>query len=109
MRPVCHVAHRPRGLAQPAFREIRDVMTVLVDHPRLTTPETRCSRQVQLWCAWSGVPFLALFFLGWVALAGFVPPPSPSASAAAIRGVFLDHLTAERVGLLLDICAWSLI
>jgi uncharacterized SAM-binding protein YcdF (DUF218 family) len=38
----------------------------------------------QLWCLYSVFGFIALFLLGWVVLAGFVPPPSPADSAEHI-------------------------
>jgi hypothetical protein len=45
--------------------------------------------------------FVLLFFLGLVPLAGFVPPPSPTASAGTIAAMYRDHPTAIRLGLLL--------
>jgi hypothetical protein len=48
-------------------------------------------------CAWSGVICVSLFF-GAFALAGFIPPLSPAASAAQIAAHYQGHLGGIRVG-----------
>jgi hypothetical protein len=57
--------------------------------------------RAQLLCAWTGPVLVLLFFVGLVPLAGFVPPPSPTASAAKIAAMYRDHTTAVRLGLFL--------
>ena len=52
-------------------------------------------------CAWSGVVFVTLFFIGFGGLAGFVPPPSPNENAAQIAQLFTDHAFRIRAGLVL--------
>jgi len=73
-----------------------------------STVENPVGRGVQLACAWSGVILVIGFLLGWIALAGFIPPPSPRASSEEIRAFFLDDLTSKRIGILLCMCLWSL-
>jgi hypothetical protein len=58
-------------------------------------------RKTELMCAWSGVPFVALFFVGLLVVAGWVPPPSPSNSAELTARMYLEHTTSIRIGLLL--------
>lgn len=59
------------------------------------------SRKVQLLCAWSFVPFAVLFGVGFVVLAGFIPPPHPTDSAQEIKAMYQDDLTGIRVGMCL--------
>ena len=56
------------------------------------------SGRIQLVCAWLGLALIVGFFVGFVPLAGFVPPPHPSASAAAIAAIFRAHHTRILVG-----------
>ena len=67
------------------------------------------SRTIQLACAWSGVVLVVGFLIGWIGLAGYIPPPSPSASADEIRAFYLDGLTEKRLGLLLCMSLWALL
>src|SRR5882757_1543034 len=48
-------------------------------------------------CAWSGVICVALFF-GAFALAGFIPPLSPSLSAAEVTAHYQSHTAGIRFG-----------
>lgn len=59
------------------------------------------SRKADAWFAWSGIPFVALFVLGMMAFAGFVPPPSPTSSADEIAAIFRDNTNGIRFGLVL--------
>lgn len=61
----------------------------------------------QLWCAWAGPLYAALFCLGLV-IAGFIPPPSPTASAEELSALYVDHGVAIRIGLLIAMGAQSL-
>jgi hypothetical protein len=58
-------------------------------------------RRVQLLCAWCGPAFLLLFLLGFWVIAGLVPPPSATDSAAQIASFYRDNTDQLRVGLLL--------
>ena len=48
-------------------------------------------------CAWSGIICVSMFF-GAFALAGFIPPLSPNASAIEIAAHYRSHLGGIRVG-----------
>ncbi|MFC7500787.1 hypothetical protein [Nocardioides sp. GCM10030258] len=48
-------------------------------------------------CAWSGIACVTLFFLGFV-VASFVPPLSPSLSAAEVAQHYQTHTVGIRVG-----------
>ena len=66
-------------------------------------------RRMQLWCAYSVFGFIAVFLVGWVVLAGFVPPPSPTDSAQHIAAAYEERLVGIRVGLVLCIFASALL
>ncbi|MDE2596544.1 MAG: hypothetical protein KGL44_06685 [Sphingomonadales bacterium] len=53
-------------------------------------------------CAWGGVACAALFGAGLL-LAGFVPPPSPSLSAAEVAAYYREHAGAIRGGMMLGL------
>ncbi len=52
----------------------------------------------QLLCAWSGFGFALLFMTGFWLIAGFVPPPSPDASATDIAALYQQHTWQIRLG-----------
>jgi hypothetical protein len=58
-------------------------------------------RKTELLCAWSGVPFVSLFFIGLLVLAHFVPPLSPNSSAEQITAIYQGETNSIRTGLLL--------
>lgn len=58
-------------------------------------------RGIDLACAWGGVMFAALFAVGYVGIARFMPPLDPDKSAAEIAAVFQQDTNAIRTGLLL--------
>ena len=53
----------------------------------------------QMLCTWSAVVFLALFAVGWVLIARFVPPPSPELDALAIADFYRQNTQMIRFGL----------
>ncbi|WP_370501071.1 hypothetical protein NWT09_12225 [Mycolicibacterium sp. jd] len=59
------------------------------------------NRKGDTWFAWAGVPFVALFVVGMVGFADFVPPPSPAASADEIAAIFRDNTNGIRSGMVL--------
>ncbi|MUL65929.1 hypothetical protein BOO86_15745 [Mycobacterium sp. CBMA 234] len=67
------------------------------------------NNRVQLYCAYSVFGFIAAFLIGWVALAGFVPPPSPTASAGQVAQFYRGHLLGIRIGMVLALSASSLL
>jgi hypothetical protein len=60
-------------------------------------------------CARCGYLFLALFTIGWVPLAGFVPPPDPAADAATIAAMFRENTFGIRLGMCLCVFATALL
>lgn len=54
---------------------------------------------------WSGPASIVTVLLGWMVLAGFLPPPSPALSPADTLAVWRDHTTLKRIGLIL--CVWG--
>jgi len=58
-------------------------------------------RNVELLAAWSGVPFVVLFFVGFLLIAHWVPPLSPAWSANRLATHYDKHRTAIRVGMTL--------
>lgn len=53
----------------------------------------------QLLCAWSGFVFTMIFMIGFWIVAGFVPPPSPNASAVDIAAIYQENTWQIRLGL----------
>jgi hypothetical protein len=51
--------------------------------------------------AWSGFVFMALFLLGFVVVARFIPPPAPSHDATWIANFFHQHATRIRFGMII--------
>lgn len=49
-------------------------------------------------CAWSGVICVTLFFVAF-AMAGFIPPMSPSLSAEQVAAHYREHTTGIRIGM----------
>ena len=60
-------------------------------------------------CALSGVAVVVLFFVGFAAVAGFIPPPAPTSGAEAVAALFREHHDRIRVGLLIATFASALL
>lgn len=54
---------------------------------------------------WSGPVGIALVLLGWMVLAGFLPPPAPGLSPQQVAEVWADHTNLKRFGMV--ICVWG--
>jgi len=52
-------------------------------------------------CAWTGLPMIAIWLIGFGVCAGFVPPPSPSDTAQEVASMYRDNPDGIRVGLVL--------
>jgi hypothetical protein len=65
-------------------------------------------RRTQQLCALSGVGCVALFMIGFFLVAGFIPPPSPNASAHDIGEFYRQHSTGIRVGMVISMFAAGL-
>jgi hypothetical protein len=59
--------------------------------------ETSAQKTFARFCAISGIICAALAFPGFV-VAGFIPPPSPSVSAAQVAQRYQEHATEIRIG-----------
>lgn len=57
-------------------------------------------RGIELFCASGGMIFAVLFGIGFVGIAGFVPPLDPNASAEQIAAIYRSDTNAIRAGLL---------
>jgi hypothetical protein len=55
--------------------------------------------------AWCGPIGIGLVLLGWMVLAGFLPPPSPDLSVDRVAEVWRDHTDLKRAGMIL--CVWG--
>lgn len=66
---------------------------------------TAARRRLHLMCAHSWVPFVVLTGIGFWGLAGFIPPPDPSAEAVEIFDRFRENATGIRVGMAICIFA----
>ena len=55
--------------------------------------------------AWSGPVGIALVLLGWMVLAGFLPPPSPDLSLQQVADLWSHHTNAKRLGMVM--CVWG--
>ena len=67
------------------------------------------NRRLLLACAWCGPAFAVMFAIGFVLLAGFLPPPSPSDSPAQIVDFYREDQTALRIGMCVMMLATPLI
>lgn len=56
----------------------------------------------QLWCCYSAIPFMLMFFLGWVVVARFLPPLDPNMSAEALAILFREHGVRIRLGMMIS-------
>jgi hypothetical protein len=56
-------------------------------------------RRIQLVCAWCGPVFLALFAIGLVPLAGFLPPPAANDTPQQVVRLYTEHHTRVQAGL----------
>lgn len=55
--------------------------------------------------AWTGPLGIVLVLVGWMALAGFLPPPSPGLSARQVSELWSQHTNLKRLGMV--VCVWG--
>lgn len=55
--------------------------------------------------AWCGPAGIVLVLIGWMGLAGFLPPPSPNLSLDEVTALWQDNTDLKRLGLVL--CVWG--
>ncbi|TDL11695.1 hypothetical protein EUA04_01455 [Mycolicibacterium obuense] len=63
--------------------------------------ETR-SIKLLIWC---GPASIGLVLIGWMVCAGFLPPPTPTATGASLNAIWNDHPELKRLGMVL--CIWG--
>lgn len=56
-------------------------------------------------CTWSGVVFMAAFFVGFGVIARFIPPPDPADTAREVAERYRDDANAIRTGMLISMYA----
>ncbi|WP_156766424.1 hypothetical protein [Mycobacterium sp. E2327] len=56
--------------------------------------------RIQMFGVWCAIGYLAALFIGWGAIAGFLPPTAPSADAAQIAALYHGDYTRIRIGML---------
>lgn len=61
--------------------------------------------QSQLWACYSFIPFMLLFFAGWVAIGHLLPPLAPSMPPAEVAAYFAEH--RDRLRLCMILCMFS--
>jgi hypothetical protein len=59
------------------------------------------NRKGEMLCAWTGPLCVALFFIAWVVLAGWMPPPTPAMSADEIAAMYQARTISIRAGMML--------
>jgi hypothetical protein len=67
------------------------------------------AKRVQLTFIWCGPLAVLLFLIGWVVLAGYLPPIAPTASAHEVADWYVTHVTAIRLGLFVSSIAMPLV
>lgn len=60
-------------------------------------------------CVAMGLPMMVLWLIGFGAFAGFVPPPSPSQTAAEVAAMYRDDTNLIRFGLTLTVIGSALL
>src|SRR5262245_39595215 len=61
--------------------------------------------RVEMFGLWCGFGYLILLFIGWGAVAGFLPPTHPTDTASQIAGLYGDDHTRIRAGMLIVMLA----
>ncbi len=61
----------------------------------------------QLWACYTAIPFMLLFFVGWVLVTQFLPPLDPAMTQTEVATLFRDHGVRIRIGML--ICMYSIL
>ena len=54
---------------------------------------------------WTGPIGIGVVLVGWMALAGFLPPPSPAMSPAQFAAMWADGTQLKRLGMVM--CVWG--
>lgn len=65
--------------------------------------------KIQQWCAWSIIPFVVIYLLGFAGLAGFIPPHSPLTTGAELAAFYEQNRVGIRAGQLIGLASSALI
>lgn len=68
-------------------------------------PSLTVTTRSQLWCCYSALPFMLLFFAGWVLVGRLLPPLSPALTAEQVSIFFNEH--RDRLRLCMMMCMFS--
>jgi len=60
-------------------------------------------------CAWSGIACIALFFIGFWPIAGFIPPPAPTLTGEQLATLFTGDAVRIRIGMIVSLFAAALL
>ncbi|MCX2929952.1 hypothetical protein ORI20_06690 [Mycobacterium sp. CVI_P3] len=60
-------------------------------------------------CAWSGIACIAVFFVGFWLVAGFIPPPAPTLSGEQLAQLFTEDAVRIRLGMIISLLASALL
>lgn len=61
--------------------------------------------RIQMFGVWCAIGYLVALFIGWGAIAGFLPPTAPSADAAQIAALYQGDYTRIRIAMLVVMLA----
>lgn len=69
--------------------------------------DTGLSTRSQIACAWSGLGLIVVVVVGFLLLAGFLPPRHANDSAQQIASYYATHADRVRAGLVLGFLGWT--
>ncbi len=75
----------------------------------MTVEQIETRRNVQRVLAWSGIAMISLWAFSWIALARFMPFPSPSLTPDEVVAFFREDTVAIQFGLFLTLVASALL
>lgn len=67
--------------------------------------DVRVKSRIEMFGVWCAVAYLALLFVGWGAVAGFLPPTHPLDDAAQIAQLYDADFTRIRIGMIIVMVA----
>jgi hypothetical protein len=75
----------------------------------VSAPVSPGHRRILALCAWSGIAFLAVYLIGFVGFAHFVPPPPPSLTADQIAALYDGNRFGIRFGMIVALIGSTLL
>lgn len=58
--------------------------------------------RMQRLCVWCGPGLILIFMIGFLFVAGLVPPPSPNLGASEVARFYTEHQTRIQIGLIIS-------